>query len=85
VVSDPASRGSIELRKKVVKNVIENGPKQATIPIENATIYFCKFDGVKAGKNIDWAIKFWDKTREAMATDNPNKCARCEYHAECTS
>jgi hypothetical protein len=51
--------------------------------IENAMIYFCKFDGLRSGKNIDWAIKFWDKTREAMATDNPNKCGKCEYQAEC--
>jgi CRISPR/Cas system-associated exonuclease Cas4 (RecB family) len=85
VVADPASRGNSELRKKIVKTVIENGPKEATISLENAMIYFCKFDELRSGKNVDWAIKFWNKTREAMATDNPNKCAKCEYQAECTS
>jgi hypothetical protein len=85
VVANPASKGSSELRKKVVKTVIENGPKEATMSIEDATIYFCKFDRGRSGKNVDWAIDFWNKSREALAADNPRKCALCVYKAKCQS
>jgi CRISPR/Cas system-associated exonuclease Cas4 (RecB family) len=83
VVADPVTRGSPELRKGVMKAVTENGQREALLSVENAQIYFSKFDSLSSGKNIAWAIEFWNKSREATATDNPNKCAKCEYQAEC--
>jgi len=50
---------------------------------ENARIYLNKFNQTEAEKDLDWAIEFWKKQREAIPTRNPNKCRSCEYKMEC--
>jgi hypothetical protein len=83
VVADPKAKGSRELRQNVVHTVIRNGPKEAVHSINDAKIYYNKFNRVIAEKDLAWALEFLSKSREAQPTGNQNKCARCEYQANC--
>jgi hypothetical protein len=83
VVADPKTKGNRELRQNVTRIVTMNGPREAVHSINDAKIYFCKFNRICAEKDLAWALEFWSKKREAEPASNQNKCARCEYHAEC--
>ena len=83
VIVDPKARDDKKLKKRVVDTIMENGPKEAVLTTENARIYFNKFNQTEAEQDLDWAIEFWKKQREATPTRNPNKCKSCEYNAEC--
>jgi hypothetical protein len=83
VVADSRTRGSRELRQKVVQTVISNGAKEAVYSIGDAKVYCNKFNRVNAEKDLAWALEFWKQSREAEPTSNQNKCAKCEYRAEC--
>jgi hypothetical protein len=83
VVADPKTKGSRELRQNVVRTVIRNGLKEAVYSINDANIYYNKFNREIAEKDLTWAIEFWNKSREAQPTNNQNKCSRCEYQIKC--
>ncbi|MGD0645307.1 MAG: PD-(D/E)XK nuclease family protein [Candidatus Bathyarchaeia archaeon] len=83
VVADPKTKGSRKLRQNVVNTIISNGPREAVHSINDAKIYYNKFNRVNAEKDLAWALQFWSKNREAQPTSNQNKCARCEYQAKC--
>lgn len=83
VVADPVTKGNEELREKVVRTIIKNGPKEAVHSIENGKIYLNKFSVSNAERDLEWALEFWKKSREAKPANNPNKCARCVYQTEC--
>jgi len=83
VMADPKARHDEKLKERVVNAVIKNGPKEAVLTIENARIYFNKFNQTEAERDLDWSIEFWKKQREAIPTRNPNKCRSCEFNAEC--
>ena len=83
VVADPKTKGSRELRQKVVHTVIKNGAKEAVHSIDDATVYCNQFNRANAEKDLAWALEFWKQSREAEPTSNQNKCAKCEYRAEC--
>ncbi|MCJ7635230.1 hypothetical protein MUP77_22925 [Candidatus Bathyarchaeota archaeon] len=82
-MADPKTRGSREFRQNVIRTVMGNGPREATHSIDNAKIFFCKFNCISAEKDLAWALEFWSKNREAEPTSNQNKCAKCEYHDKC--
>jgi hypothetical protein len=83
VVADPETKGSRKLRRNVMRTVISKNPREATHSIDDAKIYFRKFNRISAEKNLTWAFEFWSKNREAEPTSNQNKCAKCEYQTEC--
>jgi hypothetical protein len=83
VVADPKTRGSRELRQNVMRTVMENGPKEAVLSVDDAKVYICKFNRVQAEKDLSWALEFWGNNREAELTSNPNKCLRCEHKIRC--
>jgi hypothetical protein len=83
VVADPKTKGNRELRQNVIRIVTMNGPREAVHSINDAKIYFCKFNRICAEKDLTWALEFWSKKREAEPASNQNKCAKCEYSAEC--
>lgn len=83
VIADPEARHDKRLSQKVVQAVYENGPKEAELNIQNTVIYLQKFNEDDAERDPDWAIEFWKKTREAIMTNNPNKCMNCEHKVEC--
>jgi CRISPR/Cas system-associated exonuclease Cas4 (RecB family) len=83
VVADPKTKGSRELRRAVVSTVLKSGLKEAVRSVDGARVYLCKFNRATAKKNLDWALEFWIKSREAETTLNQNKCARCEFKIQC--
>ena len=83
VVAEPGARHDKKLKDKVVNEITKNGPKEGVLIVSGAKIYIWKFDGVKAEQDLDWALRFWKKQREAIPTENLNKCASCEYSSEC--
>lgn len=85
VLADPKARNDKHLKQKVVDVVVKNGPKEAALEIENVIVYLHKFNQNDAEKDLDWAIEFWKNSREAVPTNNSNKCKNCEYKVECKS
>lgn len=83
VTADPEARHDRELKRRVVDAVVKNGPKENVLSIQNALIHFHRFNEADADKDLNWAIEFWKKSREAILTNNPNKCKNCEYKVEC--
>jgi len=83
VVADPKTKGNRELRQNVTRTVVENRSKAALHSIEDAKIYVNKFDSACAKMDLQWALEYWSKYREAQPTNNQNKCARCEYQTKC--
>jgi CRISPR/Cas system-associated exonuclease Cas4 (RecB family) len=83
VTADPKTRGSRKFRKEATDAVIKNGQKEGVLEIEDATIHVHKFSLSDIENNLLWAIDYWKQNREATATNNPNKCCRCEYQTQC--
>jgi CRISPR/Cas system-associated exonuclease Cas4 (RecB family) len=80
---DPKARNDQNLKRKVIGATLKNGPKEATLTIENARIYLNKFNKAEAEQDLEWALQFWKNARGAIPTRNPNKCKTCEYNAKC--
>jgi len=83
VVADRKAKDDNQFRIRVIDAILQNGLKEAVLTTENAVIYLNKFNPNEAEQNLDWAIEFWNKQREAIPTRNPNKCKSCEYNVEC--
>ncbi len=84
VVADPASRGDPDLQQKVMNAINEKRLEETMVSIENANVYHYKFDRIAAEKNLNWALDFWKKSREALPATNSNKCLNCEYQTKCS-
>ena len=83
IVADPAYRYDDSLSRKAMEAIDKNGPKEGVFDLANARVFFCKYNQGDAEKDLKWAVKFWRQEREAVATQNPNKCKTCEYHEKC--
>ena len=83
VVADPGAKGGRELRRGVVKAVKTNGQKLAVLSADGATIYVNGYNRASLEKDLEWALRFWDKSRDAEPSRNANKCMKCEYRDEC--
>jgi hypothetical protein len=83
VLARPEARHDPQFKQQVITAVIEKGLNEAEIPLKDTQIYITQFDLEKAHQDLEWAIEFWKKTREAIPTQNPNKCQSCVYTEEC--
>jgi len=83
VIVNPEARDDKTIKRRVENAIMKNRLKEAVLTTENARIYLNKFNQTEAEKDLDWAIEFWKKQREAIPTRNPNKCRSCEYNADC--
>lgn len=83
IVVNPRAKDDEKLKHRVYEALLENGPKEAVLTLENAKIYLNRFVTRDAESDVDWAIEFWKKRREAIATINPNKCRSCEFNKQC--
>jgi hypothetical protein len=83
VLVEPKSREDKHLKQRVIDAIIENGPKEALLKVENAAIHVHKFNQRDGEKDVDWAIGLWNKSREAIPSTNLNKCRGCEYNEDC--
>lgn len=48
---------------------------------DNFTAYLVPYSRERAEAGLAWAVDYWTARREAVPTDNPNKCRVCEYNA----
>jgi len=83
VIVNPRAKDDEKLKHRVYQALLENGPKEAVLTTKNAKIYLNRFVSRDAELEVEWAIEFWKKKREAIATKNPNKCQSCEYNEQC--
>lgn len=83
VVADPVARSDKSLKKKVMEAINKNGSKEGILELDNARVFLCKYNHGDAEKDLNWAVKFWKKEREAIPTQNSNKCKTCEYYEKC--
>lgn len=51
----------------------------------NVNIYTNKFDIGRTVNELDWAVAFWKKQRDAVPTKKAAKCAVCEFKESCGS
>jgi hypothetical protein len=79
----PSLRNESTLFHKIVYAVLENGPHEASFPVEASQVHVYTYQSNFAEDDIDWALKYWRNQRDAVPTQNPNKCARCEYEESC--
>jgi hypothetical protein len=83
IVADPTAPPDRDLKKKVLEAINRNGPKESILELDNARVFLVKYNHGDAEKDLNWAVKFWKHEREAIATQNPNKCKTCEYLEKC--
>ena len=83
VIADPKTKNVPELQNKALDTIMQHGFKDAILTIENATIHLHRYNRTEAENDIGWAIQYWKNNREALPTNNPNKCLRCEYKPQC--
>jgi len=83
VVADPVVQSDKNFKKNVLAAINKNGPREGILELDNARVFFCKYNQGDAEKNLNWAVKFWKKERQAIPTTNPNKCKTCEYFEKC--
>lgn len=57
--------------------------EKKTYEIHNFNLSFYKFNPIEAEQKLDWALEFWKNERDAIPTDNTNKCKRCKYNKKC--
>jgi CRISPR/Cas system-associated exonuclease Cas4 (RecB family) len=83
VMAGTNAREDQGLTKRVIDSIVEKGAEESILEIENTQVYLSKYDVNKVTYELDWATKYWKQEREAIPTNNPNKCRRCEYNNRC--
>lgn len=83
VVAEPAAKSDRNLKKRVLEAIEKNGPREAVLELDNARVFLCKYNQEDAERDLKWAVKFWKQEREAIPTQNTNKCKACEYFEKC--
>lgn len=84
VVVNPRVEDIDDLKKEIVKRIM-NEPREGVLKLEGACAYVNRFELGEAERDLDWALSFWTKRREAVPTRNPNKCRSCEYAQKCAA
>jgi hypothetical protein len=85
VIADPAKRFDKNLKSRVLKAINKNGPQEGILNLDDAKVFLHKYVHEDAEKDINWALKFWKREREAIPSQNLNKCKVCEYFEKCHS
>ena len=76
--------------KKITKKVVKSfwrekiGDQETfSYSFYNTHAYLFKFNAGKTAEKLDNALKYWRCEREAIETDNENKCKSCEFIKVC--
>jgi alkylhydroperoxidase family enzyme len=75
----PSLKNENALFQKIVHDVLDNGPHEASFPVGESHVHVYAYQSTYAEDDIDWALEYWRSQRDAVSTQNPNKCAPCEY------
>lgn len=84
-VAPPSLKNDASLFRKILDASVKNGPKEARLEMEEANVHIHPYRSADADQNVVWASGFWKGSREAIQTNNPNKCRSCEYKNNCIS
>lgn len=85
ILAPPECRGKREL-KEIVKKILACQGKdliQEEVAGEVVKVYVTDFEIDQTRQDLDWALGFWKKEREAMPTRKEGKCATCEFKQTC--
>ncbi|MBM3291790.1 hypothetical protein FJY84_03840 [Candidatus Bathyarchaeota archaeon] len=78
---------SVKDKKNLINSILDYTSKNNFIdPIVdfgNARMYFCKYNSESILNELNWAIDYWTRQREAIPTTNQKKCMSCEYNKKC--
>ena len=76
--------------KKITKKVVNSFWREKIEDQEafyysfyNTNAYLFKFNAGKTAEKLDDVLKYWRCEREAIETDNENKCKSCEFIKVC--
>jgi hypothetical protein len=84
-VAPPSLKNDTALFRKILNASVRNGPKEARLEMEEANVHIHPYRSADADQAVFWASGFWKEVREAIPTNNPNKCRSCEYKNNCIS
>ena len=79
----PSSRNESTLFTKIVDTVINKQSDAVSMTVDEALVHVYDYHSTYAEEDIDWALEYWRRMRDAIPTRNPNKCTRCEYKSSC--
>ncbi|MHA1712377.1 MAG: PD-(D/E)XK nuclease family protein [Candidatus Freyarchaeota archaeon] len=88
ILAPPKCKVKKGLKKKIIDIIIRNSGKDIyEEKIEGTTlkIYAADFQINHARKELDWALDFWRKKREAIPTKKAGKCTACEFQKLCSA
>jgi hypothetical protein len=82
-IISPSSRDESILFTNIVQAVMDSGPHEVTLDMDTSKVSVFTYRSARAEEDIDWALEYWRRKRDAIPTRNPNKCTRCEYTVSC--
>lgn len=78
-------------RQRLVSIPLPRGPYTSALGLasleglsaqtDDFAAYLVPYSRARAEAGLAWAVDYWTARREAVPTDNPNKCRACEYNA----
>lgn len=85
VIAKPESRQDEELRKAALHILKHPQNDIIDIPLRSgmAKAYVNWFDAVEAEGELDWALEYWTKKRNAKPTKFAGKCRVCQHNQTC--
>lgn len=86
VLGDPKLSGDKEFRRKLAWFVIRKAtehPEDSVAKVGNARVYVNKFNLAESESELDWALEFWTRQRDAKPTTKAAKCKVCEFCNSC--
>lgn len=86
VFATPQLSGDEDLRRKLpwlVMRRVTECPQESIVKLGNTKTYVNEFNLSESEGELDWALEFWTRQREAKPTKKPAKCKVCEHRSKC--
>jgi CRISPR/Cas system-associated exonuclease Cas4 (RecB family) len=82
-VAPRESRGDGGLFGRVIEALKECGFGEASFEVDEVHIFVYEYNQPEAVRDLDWALEYWRRARDAAPVDNHAKCRSCEYREKC--
>lgn len=86
ILAPPESKEGKKIRG-ILRTILSNPEKdmiEAKMNTVTVRIYVTSFEMDRAKQDLNWALGFWKKEREAKPTSKAGKCATCEFKQTCS-
>ena len=87
ILASPDLKGDDVFRENSTKMIIKNIRKDKFEAYKKgssiATAYLSNFYPREAIEDMEWALEYWQRKREAIPTRKPVKCRTCEFNSTC--